>query len=253
MFSLSSLFNIFRPAVKFPPKEETSINPLEGKALRYYIGLSLPPITKQPNIVTEVGYDTSSKPESFSIAYCNLFDEHNTGKYGPYLNTSDTAVEYNEGQIDPSGPGWHKNLKEQFNRRKLQGFKYVELDNPDAYDWIDVKRAIDLAQSMGLMVISKNPQLLDEAKEFIGHPNVYGCIVERNAGDATTMNKLRAEAGKPDLPVWFVSFGSGRQWSNKQAETIKTHQFVNMGVTHSSRGEYQSSEDLFVPNNFKED
>ena len=80
-----------------------------------------------------------------AIAYCNLFDEENTGKYGPYLHTSDTAEQYGEGQIDPKGPGWEKNLRQQFQRRKRQGFSYIELDNPDAYSVEDVLGAIDLA------------------------------------------------------------------------------------------------------------
>ena len=51
-----------------------------------------------------VSYSTNSPVKrGISIAYCNLFDENNTGKYGPYLHTSDTAKQYNEGQIDPRG------------------------------------------------------------------------------------------------------------------------------------------------------
>ena len=102
-----------------------------------------------------------------SIAYCNLFDEHNTGHYGPYLHSSDTAAEYNEGQIDPRGPGWEKNLREQFERRRNQGFEYIELDNPDAYSIKDVIGAIDLAASYGLKVIAKNPGLMEGGPTLI--------------------------------------------------------------------------------------
>ena len=67
------------------------------------------------------------------------------GKYAPYLHTSDTAEQYSEGQIDPKGPGWEKNLREQFERRSVRGSTYIELDNPDAYAMEDVLGAIDLA------------------------------------------------------------------------------------------------------------
>ena len=157
-------------------------NVLAGKRLRYLIG-SDASRSGSDDEVTEVSYSTSAPARrGISIAYCNLFDENHTGRYGPYLHTSDTAKQYNEGQIDPRGPGWEKNLREQFERRKKQGFEYVELDNPDAYSMKDVIGAIELAASYGLKVIAKNPGLMGgEAKAYIAHPNVYGIIVERGA------------------------------------------------------------------------
>ena len=180
----------------------------EGKRLRYLIGTE----TSGPgrdDEVTEVSYGTTEPARhGISIAYCNLFDEHNTGRYGPYLHTSDTAAEYNEGQMDPRGPGWEKNLRQQFERRKKQGFEYIELDNPDAYSIKDVIGAIDLAASYGIKVIAKNPNLMEgDAAAYVAHPNVHGIIVERDAGGAGDMDTLRRKAGKPTLPVWFVAFG----------------------------------------------
>ena len=153
---------------------------LSGKPLRYLIGTDASGPGRD-NEVTVVSYSTARPAKhGISIAYCNLFDEHNTGKYGPYLNTSDTAAQYNEGQIDPRGPGWEKNLREQFERRKKQGFEYVELDNPDAYTIKDVIGAIELASSYGLKVIAKNPGLMGNgAAAYVAHPNVYGIIVEK--------------------------------------------------------------------------
>jgi hypothetical protein len=134
-----------------------AVDALEGKPLRYLIGTEASGPGRD-DVVTEVSYDTDQPAiHGISIAYCNLFDEHNTGHYGPYLHSSDTAAEYNEGQIDPRGPGWEKNLREQFERRKHHGFEYVELDNSDAYSIEDVIGAIDLAASYGLKVIAKNP------------------------------------------------------------------------------------------------
>lgn len=233
------------------PLPKSNINPLEGKALRYLIGINLPPAKKEDNVVHVVSYDCSSRVDEDTIAYCNLFDEYNTGKYGPYLYTSDTAEAYSEGQIDPSGPGWKKNLITQFNLRKKDGFRFIELDNPDAYDWNSVKSAIDLAASMELKVIAKNPDLLDEAERFLSHPNVFAAIVERGAGDPWSMHKYRIAVGKPNLPVWFVSFGSsGKSWASKQADVIRYKELKNMGVTYSPNGEYTSVVDIIKPNEF---
>jgi hypothetical protein len=237
--------------VRFTPSAELAglpgpTNALAGRRLRYLIGTSASGAGRDGE-VTEVSYDTSEPAKrGISIAYCNLFDEKNTRRYGPYLKTSDTAAQYNEGQIDPRGPGWEKNLREQFERRKRQGFAYVELDNPDAYSVNDVIGAIDLAESYGLKVIAKNPLLLEHgATSYVAHPNVYGVIVERDAGSPDDMDALRRRAGKPDLPVWFVAFGSGRKWASKVASTAKHYR--GMGVTYSSAGEYGNAIDILPP------
>lgn len=222
-------------------------NPLSGKPLHYLIGKN-----DDPGIdgyVTEVGYDATTKPaHGIGIKYCNLFDEKNSGKYGPYLSDSDTAEQYGEGQIDPTGPGWDRNLFEQFKRAKLQGFEYVELDNPDAYRLADVVGAIGLAANYGLKIIAKNPGLNygdDDATPAVAHPNVFGIIVEKGAGTPAQMDAMRRKAGKPDLPVWFVSFGAGNSWARAIAKDAANYR--NMGVTYSSVGEYGSSTDLLKP------
>jgi hypothetical protein len=237
--------------VKFTPPAQLSGSPpdanlLTGKPLRYLIGAS----TSGPgrdDEVTVVSYNaTEPVKRGISIAYCNLFDENNTGRFGPYLHTSDTASQYNEGQIDPRGPGWEKNLRQQFERRKKQGFEYIELDNPDAYSVKDVIGAIELAATYGLKVIAKNPMLMERAAaSYVAHPNVYGVIVERGAGNPGDMDVLRRKAGKPDLPVWFVAFGSGRAWAGSVATAAKRYR--GMGVTYSSAGEYGNAIDILPP------
>jgi hypothetical protein len=217
-----------------------------GRPLRYLIGTS----TSGPgrdDEVTVVSYSaTEPVRRGISIAYCNLFDENNTGRFGPYLKTSDTAKQYNEGQIDPRGPGWEKNLREQFERRKRQGFEYIELDNPDAYSVKDVIGAIDLAETYGLKVIAKNPVLMERgAASYVAHPNVHGVIVEKGAGNPDDMDALRRKAGKPALPVWFVAFGAGRAWAGNIASSAKHYR--NMGVTYSSAGEYGNAIDILPP------
>ena len=194
-----------------------SFGALAGKPLRYLIGGSAG--QGHDAEVTMVSFSTNSPVKhGISIAYCNLFDEHNSGRYGPYLHNSDTAKQYNEGQVDPKGAGWEKNLREQYERRSKAGFEYIELDNPDAYKIKDVIGAIELAATYNLKVIAKNPGITDDPVSYVSHPNVYGIIVEKGAGGATDMEKLRKKAGKPDLPVWFVAFGSGARMGQQRCK-----------------------------------
>lgn len=225
---------------------ESGAGRLEGKPLRYLIGTDVSGLGHDGEI-TEVSYSaTTPTAYGVSIKYCNLFDEENTGQYGPYLHTSDTAAEYNEGQIDPAGPGWMRNLQDQYERAAAQGFEYIELDNADAYQIEHVLGAIEAAKNSGLKVIAKNPLLLkDGAMLYVAHPNVFGVIVERGAGGPADMHLLREEAGKPKLPVWFVAFGKGRAWADNVADTAR--QFRNMGVTYSSKGEYRNFIHLLRP------
>jgi hypothetical protein len=236
-------------------REVLMSNPLAGKKLRYKIGADSPGKGTSGEIV-EVGYDWEKPlPEGISIAYCNLFNEKYSEQsrkereeYGPYLRGSDTAKDYGEGQIDPRGPGWRRNLVEQFERRREQGFEYIELDNPDAYSVADVVGAVEMAEQHGLKVIAKNPGLMEgDPLPYVGHRNVYGIIVEKGAGDASAMDALRQRAGKPDLPVWFVFFdrrkgSEGGKNAARQAASA-AQRFANMHVTHSPDGEYTSAVD----------
>ena len=96
------------------------LNPLAGLPLDYLIGAGNQ--KSRAGRIVEVGYDADIKPNGLAIAYCNLFDEKNTGELGPYLHNSDTAEQYNEGQIDP------------FFLQKAQSFLAV-FSLPDITQW----------------------------------------------------------------------------------------------------------------------
>lgn len=232
---------LWRRKAKPMPMEPAPRPALAGLPLRYLIGSDEPGHGRDGEVI-EVGYDISVRPVfGVAVKYCNLFDEHNTGRFGPYRDESDTAKEYDEGEIDPTGDGWNENLSQQFERAVRQGYHYVELDNPDAYAVDDVLGAVRLAATYGLAVIAKNPLLMD------GDPIPYvreccGAIVERGAGSPRDMNDLRLAAGKPELPVWFVAFGAGFAWAEAIARTAK--HYKEMRVTYSARGEYGSSDDV---------
>ena len=255
-----SLFDFFRraasasaPAIAAPSRASKDArehaaggNPLAGRRLRYLIGCDAD-VTGKDGEVFVVGYDVDRPPlYGIGVGYCNLFDENHTGKYGPYLHSSDTAARYREGQIDPRGPGFERNLREQLGRRKAQGFSYVELDNPDAYSIATSVRAIELARAYGLGVVAKNPGLMEgDASLILRQGNVYGAIVEQDAGDPHGMEKLRRAAARPALPVWFVSFGAGRGWAERVAADAA--EYSSMSVTYSSAGEYGNSIDVHPP------
>src|SRR5262249_12437112 len=83
---------------------------LAGRPLRYLIGANkIDWAGFGPTDVVEVGYDVDAVPPAFRdrvIGYGNFWDEEQTGKLGPYLKATDTARHYDEGVIDPNGPGW---------------------------------------------------------------------------------------------------------------------------------------------------
>jgi hypothetical protein len=222
---------------------------------RYLIGLDTVYAQTEPTDITHVGYDVDTPVGQTKSAYCNLFNEKFSEQshaqqlaYGPYLDTSDTAFDYGEGQIDPKGQGWHKNLMDQFERRKASGFEVLELDNPDAYSVRDVLGAHDLAFQEGFLTYAKNPGLYDDFDDqlkYVMHTSVVGIIIERGAGDPAEMDKLRKAAGKPDLPCYFVFFDrtarakSGWKAAQRCAGLIKD--LPHMQVTYSERGEYTNA------------
>lgn len=244
-FILGLLFG--RPEGTKPDRLPPPSDVLGGMQIEYLIGNDKTQLGK-PNRLTVVGYDVDIAPKfGIGVGYVNLFDEHNTGKYGPYLHSSDTAREYDEGQIDPRGTGWDRNLNEQFRRRQKSGFKYVELDNPDAYKANAVNNAINRAADFGLQVLAKNPAICDDPETYLSHHNVYGAIVEKGAGGPVLMDNLRKKVGRAYLPVWFVYFGSTAAVATETARLIRERGYKNMGVTFSHGSEYGQSQDIYLP------
>lgn len=223
------------------------INPLSGKRLRYLIGADADDIKLQADVVTVLPYDYDKPARNpLAVGYCNLFWQRGAPDCAPYLESTDTAEEYDERVIDPRGPGWLKNLNWQFSRWKKLGVLYVELDNADAYSIAAIVVAIDTAQLYGLKVIAKNPGNVKRgALEHVSHPNIYGMIVEKGAGSPREMNDLRRDANKPDLPIWFVAFGKGKAWANDTAKHARNYH--NMGVTYCDDGEYETARDILIP------
>jgi hypothetical protein len=223
-------------------------NSLAGLPLDYLIGADGPQHGTAGR-VTETPFGEGPAANGPSIAYCNLRREDGEPpEFGPYLPHDDIFAEFREGRPDPQGPGFLRNIVEQLDNCKRLRHSLVEQDNPDSYPLSAVMHGIELAQERGLGVIAKNPGLMkDGAPTYVGHPNVFGIIVEKDCGTPAQMDALRRGVGKPGLPVWFVTFGDGRNAATQTAQTITAARFANMGVTYSREGEYESSDDVLVP------
>ena len=223
-------------------------NPLAGLPLDYLIGADGPQSGKDDRI-TETSYGVRPAARGISISYCNLRREDGEpAAYGPYLSHDDIYRQYHEGRPDPAGQGFERNIVEQLDRCRELGHTLVEQDNPDSYPLTAVMRGLDLAQQRGLGVVAKNPGLLkDGALDYVAHQDVFGIIVEKDCGSPEAMDALRRRADKPDLPVWFVSFGDGHSWARETAQDIQVAGYANMGVTYSGSGEYGNSEDVLPP------
>lgn len=230
-------------------------SPFDGLALHYLIldGAS----RGSPDRVTEVAFGQPPVQGGLSIAYGNLLDQREDDdgnpirECGPYLDAKGTAAQYGEGVPDPDGPGFDRNFRLQCELAKQQGHTHIEGDNPDDPHFnVDVvRRALDLAKSCGLRNIAKNPGLLNGgAAVYVAHHTVDGIIIEHGAGGAADNDEIRRQAGKPDLPMWFVYFGSkGRARADRCAAEIQSLKLKNASVSLSTEGEYGNAVDILLP------
>lgn len=212
------------------------------KPLEYRIGGGI--FITHFDVITEVPYDMDVKPPGLSIAYCNLFDENKTGAYAPYLAPTATAAQYGELVPDPRGPGFTHNITEQFQRRRTAGFDRVELDNGDAFSVVDLVGVCELAGiSFDLDIVAKNPLSMSTyPTDYIKHHRVVGIIVERDDDlFAVDVDELRKRAGKPALPIWFISFNEpgAHAWAQRIAAEISRLAIGNAFVSYDgSANEY---------------
>ena len=215
--------------------------------LRYLIAVE-DQLPGRSDAITEVGYAGPKPTIGPAVRYGNLYDQTGTGRYGPYLSGTDTADQYDERVVDPKGAGWVKLLSDQCAAARADGFDTIEWDNPDGYGQNDVLNAVQYAASYGLKVLAKNPLICDwDSVPYVAHQAVVGVVVEKDDGATPAVyDDLRRAAGKPDLPIWFVAFKSGKEdgraWAAATAKEAARYQ--NMWVTMSPNGEYTSSVDV---------
>lgn len=220
--------------------------------LQYLIGRDDPP--GKTGYITMCSYDTTRAPSKGVAAYyLNAFVERGKlPQYAPYLNTSDTAKEYDEGMPDPNYEGFNRNLHDQAKRIKKLGARYVELDNRDAYTNAVILKAYDLLFfGYDLRIICKNPGMSDHdepSAPLLRHPAVVGAIIERGKVRPLAMSIMRIAADKPEMPCWFVNYGAnGAIFADECATEIKKNDLRCMGVSLSYGGEYTNHIDVLMP------
>ncbi len=219
--------------------------------LRYLIGADAATVVAVSGHVTEIPYDAARAIAAPSILYGNLLDEEYARhhRYPPYLKQGETAHEWNEGQIDPAGAGWLRNLDDQIAKARRLNATALELDNADSYHLDEVTEAYDYVHAAGVDVVAKNPLLVEgDHVALLSHPAVVGVVVEADCGTCDGMQSLRRLAGKPTLPVWFVSNKREKAWAGRRAATINYRGYVEMGVTWCpATDDYSQCVDILVP------
>lgn len=220
--------------------------------LRYLIGADAARIAGSADHLTMLPYDTTARPGGGGIymLYGNLLDElYDERRYPPYAKQGQTAEEWHEGQISPSGAGWHRNLDDQFAKAKRLNVAAIELDNADSYHMPDILDALDRARAAGCLVVAKNPLLVEENNtRYLEHPSIIGAICEAGSGTCDGMQALRLQADKPTLPVWWVGNAGDRPWCRKRRDAIITRNYLEMGVTWCpSPEDYSQSVDILMP------
>lgn len=219
----------YRDGLHTPSPSPDTSTPFFGRPLVYVTGAPNP--VKHPGavVIGPKGLDVIGE-RTFKVAHCDLLCSR-----------------------VPGGPeAWLENLCVQFDHARGLGYDYVELKNSDHFGIDDVVKAINVAADYRLKVIAKNPARVgpresNAAITYVAHPNVFGMIVERNAGSPEQMNVLRAKAGKGGaIPVWFIFDGS--LGANQCAQQILAGKFRGMGVTYSAKpGAYENSVALLTP------
>lgn len=222
-------------------------SPLAGKPLRYLIGKDSDPGVD--GCVTVIGYDAQEMPaHGIGAGYINPRDEHNTGRFGPYLPADDISAQYDEPAPIFDTDGFWSNFRPQISKWASKGARFDEVDNLDTYSVNSALKMFNEVQAKGLAVLVKNAAIVDgDQKQLLIHPAAAMVIVEKDCGLPASYDSMRRAAGKPDLPVRFVAFGDGRAWAQQVAQQIKAAGYLDMGVTYSASGEYGSSEDILLP------
>lgn len=209
--------------------------------MSYQIGADI--VRREPSAVVVFPYGYTGKPhKDGDVQYCNLYDEEDSGRYGPYLPKTDVGEEYGESRPDPKGLGFKRNVVVQLERAISHGFKVVELDNTDGYPDLAVLTAYEFVRQRGLRVWVKNP---GQRLALLRHPAAVG-IIQENDEDLSpevmvgTVERARRAAGKPDMSVCFVINNRPKR-ADAIAAIIRQKKLHFMSVSLGGHNEYEFS------------
>lgn len=212
--------------------------------LRYLIGKDSDP--GEADAITVIGYGAETLPIN-GVGYINPRQESGGRRPGVmYLPEDDIERDYGEPAFVFDSLSFWDNFDPQVAKWKRLGAKAVEIDNLDTYDVSSALKMFNALSGLGVWV--KNAAIVDgDQKSLLAHPAAVGCIVEGDCGTPAAYDALRKAAGKPDLPIRFVSYGDGRSWAQQAATQITAAGYADMAVTYSSDGEYGNAENILLP------
>lgn len=130
--------------------------------------------------------------------------------------------------IDPNG-----DIPGQLARAGAAGFKVVELGAPNHMGLGDFMMLLTHVHGLGLGVIAKNAAAYAGSFQYLTHPNVLGCVVERGNGEPRRYDALRRDVGRDGLiPIWFVFDGASN--ADQCADEIRLFDLKGMGVSYAA-------------------
>ncbi len=145
--------------------------------------------------------------------------------------------------LDPN-----KDIPDQLAQALADGFALVELGVPGNARLGDFMMMLTHIHGLGLGVIARNALTSVGAFQYLVHPNVFGCVVERGAGEPTPYDYMRRQARKDGLmPVWFVF--DGPSGADQCADEISKYDLKGMGVSFGAglHGRYDDSHSVLTP------
>lgn len=126
-----------------------------------------------------------------------------------------------------------KDIPDQIARALAENYQMVELGTPSNASLGEFMMMLTHMHGIGLGVIAKNPIWSRGPKQYMGHPNVFGCVVERDKGSPLEHDRMRREVRKDGLlPVWFVF--DGALGVDQCADEISLHDLKGMGVSFAA-------------------
>jgi hypothetical protein len=147
--------------------------------------------------------------------------------------------------IDPEG-----DITGQIGRAIMSGFKFVEIGQPGSMRLGTFMELLTHTHGLGVGVIARNAARSSGPYQYLSHPNVFGCVVEREQGSPQEYARLRRDARKDGLlPVWFVF--DGADGADGCADEIRLYDLKGMGVSYGaglSPTKYDDSHPVLNPN-----
>lgn len=226
-------------------------SPLALLPLRYLIAKDSD--AGEANTVTLIGYDATKLPTlGVPAGYINLRQESGGRKPGvEYKPPDDIEKKYGEPAPVFGTKFFWDNFSTQVAKWVALGCKYFDVDNLDTYTVAQCIEVFNEMAKRGLFVLVKNPLLVDGNKVALVKHIVAVAILNEHDDelDAADLDKLRRDAGKPDLPIRIVTFDDQRAWAEDFADEVALLKLKDIGVTFSPGGEYNNIVHVLKPSN----